>query len=318
MNIAMQFNKKYLLYAEVMLTSLCTNNDKQVDIYILNSELESRDIDVLKESLRRFDANIYDLKVDRDIFDMRLPVCDDWPIEMYYKILLPELLPDNVDRILFLDVDIIVNGPLTELYDIDFGNKDMYVAQDGNGCNVLSVLSDRQQKMFSKKFGDNYKYFNSGVMLMNIERLRSVYSFEDYKNAMEVWEYDLVAPDQDLINYVHGDKVGFVDWEIYDLFAQGAHMMGMTYNDVKDKARIIHFGGSKPWNSKMALHFDIEKLWWDYAELTPHYKELASDFIISTVNNPGFETIINETFEENRKLKELLEKAQDLLRRIST
>ncbi len=316
MNIAVQFDKNYLIYAGVMMTSLCVNNQGHVELYVLNAALTTEDFDRLKYMLKDYDVTIHDLKVVKGDFDERLPVSEDWTIETYFVLKLSDLLPMDIERILFLDDDIIINGPIDELYNMEFNGMDILAAPDGNGDNSLSILSEKQFQMLSGLYGEDYIYFNSGVMLMNIKQIREKYNYSNYKEAMEQWDYELTAPDQDLLNYVHGGHVGYLDWKKYDLFAQGAHKIGMTYDDVKGTAAIVHFGGSKPWYSKLAMHFDIEKLWWDYARLTPYYEELASEFISTTLDNAGFENLINSVFEENGNLRELLNRCTEMLKRM--
>lgn len=319
MNIAVQFNRKYLLYITVMLKSLCMNNMEHIDLYVLNSALGETDYEKLKQYLNGYDLEIHDIKVDLNTFDNDLPQSETWPIEVYFKLCLVDLLPDSVDRILFLDADIIINGSLKELYSMDFEGKDMLVAPDANGMFSLRSINPKQYEMLSCKYGEDYVYFNSGMILMNIALLRGNNNFNSYEKAAKEWNNELCAPDQDLLNYVHGGNVGYVDWEKYNLCARiASHAMGMNYEYVKSNAIIIHYTGSKPWYSKSVLHFDIEKIWWDYAKRISAYEILASDFIESTLCDIEFINMINDTFEENKRLHELLDKCNALLARITS
>lgn len=72
-------------------------------------------------------------------------------------------------------------------------------------------------------------------------------------------EDSVVLPDQDLLNYIHYKNVKYVDEYKYGIFAQTAHSQGLTYDNIKQNAYIIHFTGqAKPWTVNL-VRYDIEK-----------------------------------------------------------
>ncbi len=109
MNIATALNKKYVPYTAVMLTSVCVNNPGHIDAYLFNSELDDSDFDSLRNSLSEYDISIHPVNIDRDRFSERLPRNNQWSIEMYYRLMMTEVLPKEVDRILYLYVDLVVD-----------------------------------------------------------------------------------------------------------------------------------------------------------------------------------------------------------------
>lgn len=145
---------------------------------------------------------------------------------------------------------------------------------------ILEGRSERQKQMFAPMREKGYQYFNSGVMLWNVSSMRNKYSFNVYLQAMKEWNYEMVWPDQDILNYVHWQNVDYMDPNKYNLFASVAYSSHMQYETVKDSAYIIHFTGSKPWNTRN-YHYNIEKIWWDFAKLTPSacYNTLIDDFM---------------------------------------
>ena len=288
MNIAVSFNRKYLNYAIVMLTSLCANNPEHNDIFVLHSELEKSDFDKLIEALGNYDIDIIALDVSEKINNLDLPTTSLWSSEIYYRLILADVLPQNVDRILYLDVDIIVHGPLKELYESDFEGADLMAAQDRNGGDMLGRISAKVREMLLPLHTDEFRYFNSGVLLMNIAQMRGVNTFESYLKAMEEWNYEMQSPDQDILNYVHYDKVRYISWEKYDLMGRIAYKDGYTLEQVREKNIIIHFASDKPWHFN-STHFEIEKFWWEYAAMTPMHIELMEALVESAVSNPHLE-----------------------------
>lgn len=302
MNIATALNKKYLLYTAVMLTSLCENNKEHINAFILNSELDEDDISKLKVSLKNYDIDIISLKVDKNEMDARLPWNVQWTIEMYYRLMLPDMLPGDCDRLLYLDVDLIVNKSLNELYYMDFVGKEIMAAVDCCGNKSMDIFGEKQKEMFAPMFEQGYQYFNSGVMLLNIEKIRENHNFATYMKAVEEWNYQMEAPDQDILNYVHWQNVGYINYEKYNMFARIAHNRHYTYEQIKESVAIIHYTGQKPWDVDN-VHFDIEQIWWDYAKLTPFYYQLLEKLQIKLMSDNTIEQTITMLYNENGELK---------------
>ena len=303
MNIATALNRKYLEYTAVMLCSLCENNHEHIDAYILHSELTDKDINTLKNSLSKYDITIIPLMINRSDFDTRLPRNSQWSIETYYRLMLMDILPDNIDRILYLDVDLIINGSVEEFYHVDFKGDEVIVADDSNGKRSRDTFGSKQAEMFKDMLDNGFRYFNAGVMLFNVQEIRKTHNFNTYMKAVEEWDYAMEAPDQDILNYVHGYKASYIDYMEYNLFARIAHNQKYTYEDVKNNVIIIHFAGDKPWDNTNC-HFDIEQLWWDYAKKTIFYNELLEKMQQNLMSDNSVEKIIDNLIKENSSLKD--------------
>ena len=112
MNILMAINDKYSRPAKVMLTSLCLNNTfEEHHVYLLHSSLSQKVIDDLVESLAAYNCEVVPVFVDNKLFE-NLPVSHHFSIETYYRFLMQTMVPENVDRILWLDADMVVKGSL--------------------------------------------------------------------------------------------------------------------------------------------------------------------------------------------------------------
>lgn len=311
MNIATALNRKYLMYTGVMLHSLCQNNPVPVRAFLLHSELADPDILLLKDSLSAFNIEIVPLAVNPLLFSSRLPRNTQWSIETYYRLALMELLPEDVDRLLYLDVDMIVNQSLEEIYNIDFQDNEIIATIDSCGKKTWDKFGQKQKEMFEDLVNRGYQYFNAGFMLLNIQQMQKKYSFDTYLKAIEEWNYQMDAPDQDILNYVHALKVGYIDCWKYDLFARIAHGEGYTYDQVKANTAVIHYAGTKPWDADNC-HFDIEQLWWDYARLTPFYSQLLEEFLHKTMFDSTLETYINGILKDANELQAQLNKSLEL------
>lgn len=139
-NIATALNRKYLEYTVVMLCSLCENNNEHIDAYLLHSELIPQDIDLIKNSLSKYNITIISVKINKSDFDDRLPINTQWSIETYYRLMLMDILPESVNRLMYLDVDLIINGSIEELYHVDFAGDDAIAVDDSNGKHTIRYL----------------------------------------------------------------------------------------------------------------------------------------------------------------------------------
>lgn len=315
MNIGTALNKKYIPYTTVMIASLCINNKCHVDAYLFNSELEGSDLEKMGKALSSFDVTLHSIVVDKKNFNEKMPRSEQWSLEAYYRLFMFELLSDTVERMLYLDGDIVVNKDISMFYDSSFDGADMVVCDDKSGLNKPESYGNKHREMFADAYKKGFRYFNSGVLLINVKDMRKRYSFDTYLEAMKKWNYEMEAPDQDILNFLHWERVKYADCKVYDLFARVAHNQNKTYSDVKENVAIIHYTGYKPWESGN-FHFDIEKIWWEYAKEMPFFKELLDSFVIDVVSDRKVADYIRSVEKERNEKKKLLSKVLGTLEKI--
>ena len=94
--------------------------------------------------------------------------------------------------------------------------------------------------------------------------------------------------------------------------ADVAHDDGMRYDDIKGIHPIISFPKNGPWSCS-DLHYDIEKIWWEYAKQTPIYLKLMELFLDNALSDSPVEDYANSIFEENKKLTKALNEVKAVL-----
>lgn len=312
-NIAVALDGKYTRYVYVMLTSLIHNNDcKDINIcvYMMYTDMRETEKAILSELLDNNNIDKKFIHIDRGLFPPNCPVSDMWPIEVYFRILLPYVLPKDINRILYLDADTIVNQSLQDLWDVEFEGKLICACED--------PCEERLSKniIFDEIRNQGFTYFNSGVLLMNVAGIREKYDLKDYLDIMKKIADYLQMPDQDLLNYVHQSEVKILDFEKYNLYAKVAYNHDVHYDEVKQAVTIIHFAGQKPWQGKY-IHFDIEQLWWDYAKQTPFYYELMEEYLYDSINDPTVYNTMLQSVIDKQELKEELEKSVVLCQKLA-
>ncbi|MBR5598265.1 MAG: hypothetical protein IKW30_12815 [Lachnospiraceae bacterium] len=280
MNIAVALDRNYVRYTYVMLMSLFENQGKdvQMHIYLLQSELIEKEKHCLENLIQSYGGYVHWLQIEPSYFPKECTEYANWPVESFYRLVLPEILPEEIERILYLDVDIVVNHSLKELYHTEFnGNALCACPEPFSGIGVFQY----RDEMFKEHVREGFTYFNSGVLLMNLKLLREKYGLKAYMEVAQKYDYRLETPDQDLLNYVHWKDVKFVETVKYNLYARFAHNFGVGYKEAKEKVTLVHFLAGKPWNPKIG-HFEMEQLWWDYAKESPFYYDFRREFILGS------------------------------------
>lgn len=250
--IAISINEKYAAYAYVLLTSLFEHHAADsVTVYILQSDLtmETKQWLSFFGKQREQEIVFVTVSLEQILADLRqdtgegytagvLPTTENWSKEMYYRLLLGEMIPKEVDRVLYLDVDIVINGNLSEFFFQELDSMELAAADDPM---IQGNFSVEQQKLFQDM--ESVRYFNSGVLLYDLETIRKSYAFSTYIDVAQQYQYRLTNPDQDLLNYVHMGKVKYVDNTRYNVFSQTAEMEYGGYDYVAKYGIIIHFVG---------------------------------------------------------------------------
>lgn len=302
-HIAIAVNSRYVRYAYVMLTSLFMNNGcDRITVYVLQSDLTADDRACLGDLAARFGQTAVFVDVRPERYLAQLPTTQNWTKEIYYRLLVGALLPETVERLLYLDVDMIVHRPIGALYETDLQGMTLAAADD---TMIQGNFSEEQKALFAG-LGGEIRYFNSGMILYDLRRLREECSFADYLNVAEKAGFRLTNPDQDLLNYVHCGRVLFVDNSRYNVFSQNI----VPTDEALEQLVIVHYAGRKPWKCNDA-RYEMERLWWLYAKETPFYAEMMEEVFWDSFSDTSYRKI-RALMEENRELKQSLEKAMAL------
>lgn len=256
MNIAFCINDTYADKVAVVMTSVLENHpDTQIHFYIFSSDLSDENLLMLQKLQTKYkNFTVQKVDIPQQLFS-NLPLTIEYiPIETYYRYLIADLLP-SLDKILYLDADLVVDKNISDFYNIDLGNyylagaEGLYVTESGHKPNIGLT--------------DNDTYINAGVLLINLKQLRQNKLGTKLLEATKELQNKIKYQDQDIINIVCKGKIFIVD-SIYN-FTQ--HNILREKNKIKS-ARIIHYTGrKKPWGAE-ARKVKLAKIWQKYANIT--------------------------------------------------
>lgn len=246
-NLLVTLDENYIPYLNVMLYSLLQSNPQECFcVYLLHSNIQENALTQTKILLGNSNLlrpiKIVDIDLDH------APTTARYPQEIYYRIFAARYLPKTLDRVLYLDPDVIVNGSLRELYDTPMGNYYFAAASHIGGLmhriNALRLDLDEESP-----------YINSGVMLMNLKKLRKEQRFEDVFDFIVEKKNLLFLPDQDIISSLYGTRIFALDSFRYNMterlyMRHSPFEKELDVNWVRKNSVVIHYcGRNKPWKS---------------------------------------------------------------------
>ena len=255
LNILVTLDANYVPYLNVMLTSLLHSNPGcRVDVYLLHSSMRERDMastrDILAPSGRLIMIDAREAGLEG------APTTARYPKEIYYRIFAAKYLPKDLERVLYLDPDLIVNGPLKHLYEMPM--PEYYFAAASHTGPFMRKMNGLRLDM-----KDGSPYINSGVMLMNLALLRKEQNYEDVFRFIDRRKNFLILPDQDIISSLYGSKIFVLDpfrynmteW-LYQLHAPFERDLDLAW--VRKHSIIIHYcGRNKPWKENYRGELDV-------------------------------------------------------------
>lgn len=273
MNIVYSADDNYARHAGISIMSLLDNNKSSdiINIYIIDngiSEENRKNIDKIVSSYHRkieyINFEKYKSKLVLNNYGWELP------ISAYARLFVDEMLPQTVNKVIYLDCDIIVNDSIETLWNTDLCGK------------TIGAVQDICYNVFKDETGikEDYRYFCSGVILIDLNLWRAancnkkIISYIDSRNGV------VRHHDQTILNGVFGTDY-FVLHPKYDVLTP---MFIMSYDNMKayfkcgndfysksevDEAvkepAIIHFTSSnigRPWENNAHPKSGIYKKYW--------------------------------------------------------
>lgn len=294
LNICIASDDNYAEHMQVAIYSLIynLNKDCNCNVYILDWWITDKKKSNIKNMENLF-SNIYIefILMDWEKYS-KLPILHHLTKEMYYRIEIPNLFP-QVNKIVYLDCDVIINGDLSEILNCNLDNYAIWAPNDFWAYNAYKYILN---------IPSEHKYFNSGVLLMNLEYWRKNDISElifGYINDNSKW---LVTWDQDAINAICYDKRLVLPLK-YNATALAFQPINWNfsrkeYYEAKHNPVVIHYACAKPWNKycfhpKKKLYHKYRKLawlpdveypkWFDFPRLRKSIFETIWNFLIAAI-----------------------------------
>lgn len=264
---------KYVPWCGIMLTSLFeTNPGEPFVVHLLTAGLTPENTAAFKGLEKKYGSEIHFVHIDESLLEgCSIREGDTVSLATYFRLLSPRFLPQEVEKVIYLDCDIVVNGPLRPLWETDL---------EGYAFGAVMDESFYKDELYQRlQYPQESGYVNAGVQLINLKYWRENGCVERCLDCVLKNQEILTLYDQDAVNKVlHAEKKlvsvtynfqhGFLlGWQYgYYQGEMKADIDACTYNPV-----IIHYDGrSKPWHkdshhpyTSYFLHFKEMSQWKD-------------------------------------------------------
>ena len=255
----------YIPFLAVTIESLIKNASKEYiySIKILYTNVAERNKrKILKYENENFKIEFIDLNYYIQEIKDKLYTRDYYTKATYYRMFIPNLFP-QYNKAIYLDSDLLVLGDVSELYNIDLGNKLVAAAPDDviQNSEIFSTYVERVVGIAKHE-----NYFNAGVLLMNLDEMRKFDFQSKFMYLLETVKYTIVQ-DEDYLNRICKGRTKIIS-KIWN-------RMPIPTDEIKEEyIKIIHYCLIyKPCHFDNVLYQDY---FWEYAAKTEYYEDLLN------------------------------------------
>jgi lipopolysaccharide biosynthesis glycosyltransferase len=267
-HIAYNIDGNYVRFCGVTTLSILENNrNESLCFHVVGRGLTDEHRRLLTELVERYHQQIRFYEPDARLlegfavqkFSRRISLAT------YYRCFLSEILPTEVDRVLYLDCDILVLQSLAPLAEIPMDQVAVAAVED-IGCHEAERYEILQ-------YPAEHSYFNAGVLLLNLAYWREHHIAKACMDYYHAHADRLLYNDQDLLNSVlHDCKATLpLRWNVQDGFYR-RHVASPIaqepgFQETLAHPAILHFTNRKPWNYES--QHPLRHLYYDYEAASP-------------------------------------------------
>lgn len=257
----------YAPFLAVALNSAIKNSDKarSYKAIVLHQGLNEENTRRLEAlGTENFKIELTPMKQSFDALDDRMGNrlrCDYFTLTIYFRLFIPEMFP-QYDKGIYIDSDVVLTDDIAKLFDKDIGDNYIGACRDLSIADVPPLVAYTENAVGAGKG----EYINSGVLLMNLEKMRENDFEGHFLNLLNTYHFDTIAPDQDYINAMCKGKIYYLgeEWDAMP-------------NDARpplERTSLIHYNlFSKPWCYDGVQYGDV---FWEYAQDSGYIDEIRA------------------------------------------
>lgn len=306
---------RYVMPLAVTLHSAASNlrMGRQIKLFILDGGVSGQNKTMLKESLANLPIQVEWIEFDSAVL-RQFNVSHHISHTAYFRLLLPDVLPKSIDKVIYLDCDLLVKGDLLELWELPTESVDLWAAKDiacpyvdANKGNANAKKSNPYLAVYrpipnyqALGIDGSAEYFNSGVLVINLESWRQKQLSRQLLSCLKENEQHVWCWDQYALNVVlHGQ------WNSLPMkWNMGTHVYeypSITHSPIdadefeqmQSDPKIVHFTTEwKPWHygidhQHRDAFFDIldQTAWRGWRPERPPFRvrQLMDRFMVSSI-----------------------------------
>jgi len=276
LHIVISSDQNYIKHAGVLCNSILKHNKKdfQVHIHLLSNGVNNESLEKLKILLETNDSRlyVYDMSNIRCRIDVNIPTTIS--ITSYLRLFIGSILSNDIDKVIYMDVDAIVNKSLIDLWNTHF-KKELVAG-------VLDSVQINAKKMIG--IAKNEPYINAGMLLINLKLWREENLQQRFLDFLYEKKGNVYHHDQGIINAICSNRkmvlhpkfnvmTSFFDFTVKQI--QMINQISPYYiqseiNEAKKNPVYIHFTPSlsnRPWMTNCS--HPLKKLYLNNLKETP-------------------------------------------------
>lgn len=267
MNLIFSLDENYVPPLKVLLYSIFEKTkEEQISVYLLHDEIPTIFLNEIEELVTYYGHIFHPVScLNKFQNQENWTTSRYYSVEMYYWLLAPFLLPQSVKKGLYLDPDIICLNDFSEWYHEPM-EEYFYKASSHNYVTKFTQPFNKVRLQTYSSDG----YYNSGVVLMDFEKIRENSSMEEIQQAIIENKNRLILPDQDIFNLLYFDRIKEEDWRVFNLspgiFDIMATIFPKDYNleKTREEAIFVHYmGKSKPWDEREEYRYQLGEFYFE-------------------------------------------------------
>ena len=268
--IFLSSDNNYAPLVATCMASILANTKSFIEFYILDGGISPDNVEKIKSLKTSFDNfSVEFIKIDYDKALKEFNATGHWSKSTFSRLLIPNLKP-NINKAIYLDVDIIATGDIAELY-----NENLNGHALGAVWEEFSEFMDEHITTIKRnmELSIEHKYFNAGVLLLDCTKWRTCNIKEKLYEISNKYANQIKMVDQDILNKYFDNN--------YKILARRYNYLTPFFWYNKEHKYIIRHlvGQLRPWqikkNFKSKYIPNLEEFWY-YAKMTPFYDELNS------------------------------------------
>lgn len=271
-------DSRYAPYCGVTITSVLEScKDTSVAVHIITDGIKDRDKELFGILAKTYGASINITTIPAPILESLAHNQGRWPRSICFRLLAPDLLPDDIDRIIYLDCDTIVNTDLRGLWTTGMDGYAIAAVSDIDRC-ADDALPGRLSPL--TELPRARRYFNSGVMMMDLAHMRHTRVHDKMLRLIYEAGDALPYPDQDALNIILLGQWKRLpcEWNIMPWSLAKCNQAELTAEEREavtaaasghPRGIIHYYGPYHPWDCRTLMFHPMEYLWEHYRRTSP-------------------------------------------------
>ena len=304
-------------YAGLLFTSLISliennnKNFKKIYIYILDDGISEKNKEKLNRITKKYSCEISFIE-SKKLEKMNINLFGEYggdfvgkSLTFYARLFIPELIPQDVDKVLYLDCDSLTVGSLKDVWKLNIENFSC--------AGVLDLLNGEILEYFGFEKDDSY--INTGFLLINLKKWREDNLEQKFIQYLQETDGTFTLYDQGIINEICKNNIKILEpkynlqtyyqtfsYEVANVFKgfENGYYTKEIVEDSKKNPVFLHFAGAaidRPWHNKDHI----------YAKEFEKYAKMAEcDYVIDYVKAPNMIIKFIYKFADNRLFNSLM------------